>query len=308
MAADGRQKVRAGLPPIATEVTDAIYSFPDRATDGRLPNRLLCAGREHCLPSYHVSRSEYHCVILEFIFSGKGKIRIGKSVHEAYPGVMFSYGMDAPHDLWADAEEPMKKYFAIYVSEPSDLGQRGQNTEKVPLIKPGEIKRTLDIEETQTLFDQMIAEGRRSGSNHSLICDQYLQLILMKASAAGNADSEEATNTVGLGSYERVASYIENHYTEVASLNDLAAAVELSPAYLCRLFRRYSRETPRQSIVRHKLNRAAELLMSQGMNVGEVAAAVGYEDAFHFSRLFRKRFGNSPKNFCTQIVANQQKH
>lgn len=291
MVQDGRARVKAGLPPIATEVTDATYCFPEAAKPEALPIRLLCAGREQCLPTFHVSRSDFPCVIIEFVFEGKGRLRVGESTYDLYPGVLFSYGMNAPHDLWADEAEPMNKYFAIYTWQDS------KKHDEMLSIKPGQVKCSLDVQGMKVLFDQMIDEGKRSGATQGMICNNYLQLILLKSFVTVDVKTEVSGGNGGLESFERAVQHIEEHYAGISSLSELASAVNLSPAYLCRLFRRFGRETPHQSIMRHKLNRAAELLMSQAMNVGEVASAVGYEDTFHFSRLFKKRFGDSPKNF-----------
>ena len=42
------------------------------------------------------------------------------------------------------------------------------------------------------------------------------------------------------------------------------------------------------------MERARELLQAGGMNVSEVAAAVGYESSNYFSKVFRKHFGRPP--------------
>lgn len=288
---DGRHSVRAGLPPIANDVTDASYCFPQPAVAPALPIRLLCAGREQCLPTYHVSRSDYPCMVMEFVHSGEGRLRIGETTYELRAGVFFCYGMNAPHDLWSDQTSPMNKYFAIFTCEDQRLFQ------KSPAIQPGQVRCSLDIDRVRQLFDHMIDEGRGTGEAQGVLCNHYLQLLLLKSAIAPSLDPDESNASGGLNSYQRAYDYIESNYTEIASLAELAEAVELSPAYLCRLFRRFARETPHQCIVRHKLNRAAELLMSHETSVGNVAAAVGYTDIFHFSRLFKKRFGDSPRNF-----------
>ncbi len=298
---DGRQRVRAGLPPVATAVTDAAYCFPEFATPENLPIRLLCAGRERCLPEYHVSRSDYPCIILEFVFEGKGRLRVGDTIHDLYPGVLFSYGMDVAHDLWADSLQPMNKYFAIYTCEDN------QKLETMHGVQPGQVKCSLDIETLKMLFEQMIIEGRKSGPVPGMICHQYLRLILLKSSMTVRIDQEENNQNGGLASYERTVAHIEKNYMGMSSLAELATAVELSPAYLCRLFRRFGQETPHRCIMRHKLNRAAELLMSRSKNVTQVASEVGYKDSLHFSRLFKKRFGDSPKNFHKSIVTRERK-
>lgn len=293
--ADGRHPVRAGLPPIANDVTEATYCFPQPAKAKSASIRLLCAGREQCLPTYHVSRSEYPCMVVEFVYSGEGRLRIAETDYSLHPGVIFCYGMNAAHDLWADPTRPMNKYFAIFKLD-------GVNRlDDDASILPGQVRCSLDIERVRDLFEHMIEEGRDTGETQGAICNHYLQLLLLKSANASIVDAEDSNTNGGLASFQRSFEHIESNYTEIASLAELAEAVELSPAYLCRLFRRFSRETPHQCIVRHKLNRAAELLMSQQASIGEVAEAVGYHDLFHFSRLFKKRFGDSPRNFRKRI-------
>jgi transcriptional regulator GlxA family with amidase domain len=46
-----------------------------------------------------------------------------------------------------------------------------------------------------------------------------------------------------------------------------------------------------------RLDRAAQLLTRTDLAVQEVADLVGFEDAFHFSRLFRAEFGHAPREF-----------
>jgi AraC-like DNA-binding protein len=134
-----------------------------------------------------------------------------------------------------------------------------------------------------------------------MLCNQYLKLILLKSAVAVRIDEGENNQNGCMASFERVIAYIENHYMNISGLSQLAASVDLTPAYLCRLFRQFANETPHRCIVRHKLNRAAELLTNRTMNVKQVAAAVGYEDALHFSRTFKGRFGDSPKSFRKSI-------
>lgn len=294
---NGRHRVRVGLPPIANDVTDATYCFPQPALAAKLPVRLLCAGREQCLPTYHVSRSEYPCMVVEFVYTGEGRLRVGETDYNLHPGVLFCYGMDAAHDLWADKSRPMNKYFAIFQSEGAE------KLDAAASILPGQVRCSLDVERVRDLFEHMIEEGRGTGSAQGAICNHYLQLLLLKSAIASVVDPEDSNTSGGLASFQRSFDYIESNYTRLTSLAELAEAVELSPAYLCRLFRRFARETPHQCIVRHKLNRAAELLMSQETSVGDVAEAVGYGDLFHFSRLFKKRFGDSPRNFRKAIGA-----
>ena len=94
----------------------------------------------------------------------------------------------------------------------------------------------------------------------------------------------------------RLRTYLEMHHAERIRLRELAERVSLSPQYLCTLFKRHFGVSPIDYVIRQRLERAQYLLRNQNLAVGEVGRLVGYEDIFQFSKLFKKRFGQSPRS------------
>lgn len=94
---------------------------------------------------------------------------------------------------------------------------------------------------------------------------------------------------------EQMIAYFREHYQEEISLEQLAAKMYLSPYYICRIFKSETGDTPIDYLIRLRMEKAKELL-EQGsvQSIQEVAESVGYEDAYHFSKLFKKRYGVSP--------------
>jgi len=93
----------------------------------------------------------------------------------------------------------------------------------------------------------------------------------------------------------KLRTYLEVHSAEPLRLGELAERVSLSPQYLCSLFKRHFGVSPIDYVIRQRLQRAQYLLRNQNLAVGEVGRLVGYEDIFQFSKLFKKRFGESPR-------------
>jgi AraC family transcriptional regulator of arabinose operon len=81
---------------------------------------------------------------------------------------------------------------------------------------------------------------------------------------------------------------------EPLSLDRVAQACGLSVSRLAHLFREQIGLPPQQYLEELRLQRAAQLLRSTGLRIGEVAAETGYAGAFYFSSRFRKKFGQSP--------------
>ena len=81
------------------------------------------------------------------------------------------------------------------------------------------------------------------------------------------------------------------------SLDEIAKESFVDKTYVCRLFQRFDQQTPYQYLTRLKMNKAAELLEDSTMLIKEISAAFGYDDPFHFSRIFKNVLGISPKEF-----------
>jgi len=91
------------------------------------------------------------------------------------------------------------------------------------------------------------------------------------------------------------AHYIETRGTEELTLDEVAAAVGLSPFHLMRVFRRAIGVTPHQYLMRVRLLRAVALLRDTARPVTDVAYDAGWADLSNFNRAFRRELGCSPR-------------
>ncbi|MBC7879850.1 MAG: helix-turn-helix transcriptional regulator [Anaerolineae bacterium] len=89
--------------------------------------------------------------------------------------------------------------------------------------------------------------------------------------------------------------YIASNYHKPISLADVAHHVKRSPAYLTDLVRRETGKTVLAWIMDYRMVEARRLLMTTQSSIQEVAEAVGYVDAGHFNRLYRKLHGVPPQ-------------
>lgn len=78
------------------------------------------------------------------------------------------------------------------------------------------------------------------------------------------------------------------------TLGDLARLAGLSPEHLRRLCGRHLGTSPMHHLARLRMRRAAALLATPGRTVGEIAGAVGYDNAFAFSTAYRRHHGVAP--------------
>src|ERR1051325_1277968 len=81
------------------------------------------------------------------------------------------------------------------------------------------------------------------------------------------------------------------------SLAEWARIVNLHPNSFEQVFKEQTGSSPKYWLETQRLQMACQYLLSTGNSVQQIATAVGYEDAFYFSRVFRRRFGQSPLQY-----------
>ncbi len=99
---------------------------------------------------------------------------------------------------------------------------------------------------------------------------------------------------------ERLNAVIAARYRQPLTLPDLAAALNISPFHLQRVYKRTVGITPAERLRSVRIEAAKTLLMPEGPSVADAAAAVGFRSASHFSSIFRKTTGLSPNMFRRQ--------
>jgi AraC family transcriptional regulator len=92
----------------------------------------------------------------------------------------------------------------------------------------------------------------------------------------------------------RVTDYIRASLAADLTIDELATLAGLSSFHFARVFRRETGETPHQFVTRVRLEEAARLLRASDQTVLQIALAVGFESASHFSVQFKRGYGMTP--------------
>jgi len=97
-----------------------------------------------------------------------------------------------------------------------------------------------------------------------------------------------------------VRQYIEENFTKQLSLAHLANLTGLSSSYFSAAFKQAYIQSPMEYVTQLRIQKAKQLLQKADVRLKLVAEAVGYNDEFYFSRVFKKVEGVSPTVYTSQ--------
>ena len=129
-------------------------------------------------------------------------------------------------------------------------------------------------------------------------------LSLMAIQAASNQRKQgisiSVQTAVRNGLVQKAQEYILNHYAEPISLTSVAEELGVTAAYLSTVFHREMGSSYSQTLLRIRMENAAKLLSDTQLKVREIAQAVGFPSAKHFTHVFGQYFHYSPVEFRTR--------
>jgi AraC-like DNA-binding protein len=100
---------------------------------------------------------------------------------------------------------------------------------------------------------------------------------------------------------ENLRVYLDENYSVRLTLAHIAEKVNLSPNYLCRVFKRYTGRTVFQYLMQRRIEAAILQLTSTKDKVISIAYDCGFDDITHFNRTFRRLVGTTPREYRKRI-------
>ena len=279
------------IPPVSIQVSQSRYCHLEKHIERSRPGlHVACAGYEICRPDYSLRRLTFPCYGLEYIEGGGGTAHLNDQSFPLWAGVLFIYGPDTRHHIVSHAQNPLRKYFLDF------FGREAAGLLNAGSVRPGTAMQIPDLESCRGLLEMLLAEGGRGLRTTPAICAGLLRILIWKTAGAQIASAVKDGGPTQ--AFEACRDLLDARHLEFADLDAVARAAGMDKSYLCRLFQAHGYPSPYRYLIRKKINRAAEWLMTGDCQVQEAARRAGFGDPYHFSRVFKREMGQSPRAFA----------
>lgn len=255
-------------------------------------------GREQCEPFHTFGPAIRNHYLIHCILSGKGIYRTVTQDHAClYELCQDQAFLIEPNQIVhysADEKEPWEYMWIEFDG-----------------LKAKEFLNHAGLSQAHPVFTATSPEGCRqvfSPLLHMLDCPDMLpaQIVgytylffgaLMKHSKAARPLPK---NDIKQFYVQSTARYIENHYMEDISIEDIAAHLGLNRSYFSKLFKKMTHKSPQEFLITYRIHKACEYLRSTNMTIGDIASHVGYPNQFHFTRAFKSIMKLPPNEWRKQ--------
>ena len=244
---------------------------------------------------------EYYVENEHFTLSaGQGILKNANVLHMAEPAQntpgaeMFSVIMDA--QFIAPARS------VIYQKYVAPL-ERSQRLRFLPLSPEEPWQRSILETLREAYRLSQAEEGAYELHIHRLMCEIW-QTLSENAHRVPERPltAAERTDQVRI---KQMIGYIQAHFREKLTLDDIAAQANISRSSCLNCFRRVLGMSPMEYVIGQRVERALHLLDSRDLSVAEISDLCGFGDPSYFGKAFRKRTGLTPSGYRERRAQEQ---
>lgn len=255
-------------------------------------------GRQHCEAGYCWGPGVREHYVLHIIEGGQGSYTVDGQHHQLSAGSLFLLPPRTVVTYQADVQNPWAYDW---------VGFQGADAPRLlALCALGSDALAVGLGEHAPQLSALLRavhEARGTTPAHDMAMTGQLYLFFSHlAKALHPAVPSPSFNRDVMQTAMRLIAY---SHAQPMGVAELADAIGLSRSQLYRIFIKETGLAPNALITQYRVNRACSLLRAQQLTVAQVAASVGFTDALHFSRVFKRLKGVSPSHFAQQ-AADQQ--
>ena len=257
--------------------------------------RLLYVSRRPPTQEAHPRLLHAHPDFVEVLLidEGHGRFLIGDNTYEVQAGDLLVFNSGVVHDELSDS--PFGSWcIAVGGLRLPGLRENALIPEDESPVHPV----GAELPDLRALYDVMFRYLSNDRPDCEVFCHRLMLALLDRALTITGSLSLRMPSNPEPGSLARqVQEYIDQHFRESITLQDLGDALHASPYYLSHVFKEASGYSPMQYLTRRRIGEAQNLLVETDLPIARIAGEVGYDTQNYFNLQFSKHVGMPPRKF-----------
>ena len=219
--------------------------------------------------------------ILHYVVRGTGIFVKDNVSHQVNPGDIFVIPPYEETYYEADKDHPWRYIWCGFTTEdelPSALYQ--------PVIR---------YSGAGAVFEDMMRCAKMENGRSAFLSSKLWELMSMLLEK-GPPKADYITKAL---------SFMHAEYAGGISVKDVSERLSLDRSYFSTIFSERMGMSPQKYLMNLRMEKAAELMTVYGEKPSTAGASVGYPDIYHFSKMFKKHFGVSPREYKAKVKSEE---
>lgn len=240
-------------------------------------------GMDSCLEGYRIARKASEVCVFAYIMNGQGEVRIDGHTLNVNQGNVMILPRGLDHEYYPAKGEIWTFLWINVYGGLIDVLLKDYGLDN---------RYRFDGGNTEHLFRRalQVADASR-GSSQDL--QRQLILTVMEIILEIQAHDQLQEHAVSI-EVSKVKRYLDESIEKKISLSKLGELANMTARQLFRKFKKELGTTPYEYYMQRKIEIAKNLLDHSQFSVKEIALRLGFNDAYHFSGMFKKKTGTSP--------------
>lgn len=150
-----------------------------------------------------------------------------------------------------------------------------------------------------TMTEIIQATAMPSSEEKLLLISLLTSKLFIDISKCTSSENHIKTGIVYL---DNAIKYINAHFTDAITVNDVSLATNVSKVYLQKLFKNKYNKTVHEVIIDKRLDQAKYMLEHSNLSISDIAKRCGFSSAEHLRSIFKKMLGTSPLTYRKDVL------
>lgn len=252
--------------------------------------RLINVGSAKYTGDWHSVPHTHPYAELFYVVGGQGHIQVDQELHPITAGQLVILNPNVMHTEVSRNASPLE-YVVLGIEGLELLGQEGEAARF----------RILDhLDSVTTCLGNILRETREDLPGSDTICQAYMEILVTQLMRSTEVGLGEAAAPAANSQCVAVRRYIDAHFKESLTLDDLARVAHINKYYLSHTFKEEYGISPIRYQLERRIEEGCYLLRQTDLSLAQISRILGFSSSSYFSQAFRASKGLSPSAYRSQ--------